>query len=137
MLLASLPGDRWLGGLPGNPLAACVTMMTLIEPLLTALHGRQPRPHATVRLTTAEPGRLGDGHRLLPVAVATDGSADVLPSCGSAMLRGLAAAKGLAVIDPSGAEAGHEVRFLEFPWPQMTVPGSHVNEQIVEGEWHR
>ena len=92
MLLASRPGDRWLVGLPGNSLAACVTMLTLIEPLLTALHGRQPRLQATVRL---------------------------------------------AVIDPSGAEAGHEVGFLEFPWPQMTVPGSHVNERIVEGEWHR
>jgi molybdopterin molybdotransferase len=116
MLLASLPGDRWLVGLPGNPLAACVTMLTLIEPLLTALHGRQPRPQGRVLLATAEPGRLGDGHRLLPVALAGDGTAVVQPSCGSAMLRGLAAATGLAVIDPSGAAAGQEVRYLALPW---------------------
>ena len=47
MLLASLPGDRWLVGLPGNPLAACVAVLTLLEPLLGALHGlpRRPRAH--------------------------------------------------------------------------------------------
>jgi molybdopterin molybdotransferase len=135
MLLASLPGDRWLVGLPGNPLAACVTMLTLIEPLLTALHGRQHRPHETVRLVTAQPGRFGDGHRLLPVALASDGSAAVLPSCGSAMLRGLAAASGLAVINPSGAEAGQQVSYLRLPWSQVLIASSQVNEPTSEGAW--
>jgi molybdopterin molybdotransferase len=128
MLLASLPDDRWLVGLPGNPLAACVTMLTLVEPLLTGLHGRQPRPAATARLMTAQPSRPGDGHRLLPVAVARDGSALVQPSCGSAMLRGLAAATGLAVIDPSGAAAAQEVSYLALPWRQVLVARSQVDE---------
>ena len=129
MLLASLPGDRWLVGLPGNPLAACVTMLTLIEPLLTALHGRRPKPHATARLTTAQPRRPGDGHRLLPVALTTDGNAVVLPSCGSAMLLGLAAATGLAVIDPTGADAGQEVRYLALPWSQAPATESFVSKR--------
>ena len=53
MLLASLPGDRWLVGLPGNPLAACVALLTLLEPLLGALHGLPRR--------TAEHGAAGRG----------------------------------------------------------------------------
>jgi len=40
MLLAALPDDRWLVGLPGNPLAACAALLTLVGPLLNGLHGR-------------------------------------------------------------------------------------------------
>jgi molybdopterin molybdotransferase len=97
----------------------------------------KPRPHASARLMTAQPGRIGDGHRLLPVALTTDGNAVVLPSCGSAMLRGLAAATGLAVIDPSGAVAGQEVRYLVLPWPQASHTESHADQRKAEGAWKR
>lgn len=40
----------------------------------------------------------------------------VLPSCGSAMLRGLAQATGLVVIPPPGADEGDEVEYLPLPW---------------------
>jgi molybdopterin molybdotransferase len=116
MLLAALPGGRWLVGLPGNPLAACSALLTLAEPLLRALHAReQPEPD-TVRLAAAAPGRPGDGHRLLPVACGPTGPAVEQPSCGSAMLRGLAGATGLAVIPPLGAPAGVPVPYLGLPW---------------------
>lgn len=117
MLLAALPGDRWLVGLPGNPLAACVALLTLVRPLLDHLHGLGPAPTVTAKLATAEPGRPGDGHRLLPVRLGGDRTATVLPSCGSAMLRGLAQATGLAAIPPPGAAAGDEVEYLPLPWP--------------------
>jgi molybdopterin molybdotransferase len=115
MLLASLPSGRWLVGLPGNPYAACVALLTLVQPLLAALQGALPGEPATVVIGSDEPGRVGDGHRLLPVR-ATGGVAEVLPSCGSAMLRGLAQASGLAVIPPEGAMSGAWVEHLPLPW---------------------
>lgn len=124
MLLAALPGGRWLVGLPGNPLAACAALLTLAGPLLDGLHGRVPGPTVTATLATAEPGRPGDGHRLLPVRLGSDGVAVVLPSCGSAMLRGLAQATGLVVVPPRGADAGDEVEYLPLPWQQLL--GAHT-----------
>ena len=121
MLLAALPGDRWLVGLPGNPLAACAALLTFVVPLLDGLHGLGPGPAVTATLATAEPGRPGDGHRLLPVRLDSDGLAIVLPSCGSAMLRGLAHATGLVVIPPPGAAAGDEVEYLSLPWRQRVA----------------
>jgi len=116
MLLAALPDGRWLVGLPGNPFAACAALVTLVGPLLERLHAAVPVPTVTARLASAEPGRPGDGHRLLPIRRSEDGDAVVLPSCGSAMLRGLAQATGLAVIPPNGASAGDEVEYLPLPW---------------------
>ncbi|MEO8519522.1 MAG: molybdopterin molybdotransferase MoeA [Dermatophilaceae bacterium] len=116
MLLASLPGDRWLVGLPGNPFAACAGLLTLVRPLLDGMHGVRPAATVMATLTTAEPGRPGDGHRLLPVRLGDGGRATILPSCGSAMLRGLAHATGLAVIPPPGAAAGDQVEYLPLPW---------------------
>ena len=121
MLLASLPGGRWLVGLPGNPFAACAALLTLVGPLLDGLHGRGPAATVTARLTTAEPGRPGDGHRLLPARLGDQGDAQVLPSCGSAMLRGLAQATGLVVIPPAGAAPGDEVEYLPLPWQHLVL----------------
>lgn len=116
MLLAALPGGRWLVGLPGNPLAACAALLTLVAPLVDGLHGLGPAARVTATLATAEPGRPGDGYRLLPVRLGDDGVAAVLPSCGSAMLRGVAQATGLVVVPPPGAAAGDEVEYLPLPW---------------------
>jgi len=115
MLLATLPGGRWLVGLPGNPLAACAALLTLVGPLLAGLHGVGPATTQTATMATAEPGRPGDGHRLLPVRRSDDGVAVILPSCGSAMLRGLAQATGLVVVPPPGAAAGDQVEYLPLP----------------------
>jgi molybdopterin molybdotransferase len=116
MLLATLPGGRWLVGLPGNPFAACVALLTLVRPLLDSLQGLGSAPTATATLVRAEPGRPSDGHRLLPVRRGADGAAVQLPSCGSAMLRGLAQATGLVVVPPGGAPAGDTVEYLPLPW---------------------
>jgi molybdopterin molybdotransferase len=122
--MAELPGGRWLVGLPGNPLAACAALLTLVGPLLDALHGLPLVPTMSATLTTAQPGRPGDGHRLLPVRRSHDGVATLLPSCGSAMLRGLAQATGLVVVPPPGAAAADEVEYLPLPWERMVASGS-------------
>ncbi|GAA3865314.1 molybdopterin molybdotransferase MoeA [Streptomyces sedi] len=115
MLLAELPGQIPLIGLPGNPLAAVSGLLTLAGPLL---RGLTDRPLAEDRTATlAEPVR---GHprdsRLVPV-VHRAGPATVRPLsyAGPAMLRGIAAATALAVIPPGGAEAHAEVRLLDLP----------------------
>lgn len=135
MLLAALPDGRWLAGLPGNPLAACVALLTLVGPLLNGLHGLAPAATVTATLATAEPGRPGDGHRLLPVRRDGDGVAVMLPSCGSAMLRGLAQATGLVVVPPPGAAAGDEVEYLPLPWHQPVYPRREwaPNELAISG----
>ncbi|WP_406400832.1 molybdopterin molybdotransferase MoeA [Streptomyces sp. NBC_00879] len=120
MLLARLApqGDmppRYLVGLPGNPLAAVSGLLTLAEPLLSGLAGRP----------TSVPYRapVGDevhGHpydtRLVPFVHRADRLVP-LHYNGPAMLRGIAAADGLAVVPPGGARAGDELEVLDLPWP--------------------
>lgn len=80
-----------------------------------------------VRLSCATAARPGDGHRLLPVRVRRDGAAELQPSCGSAMLRGLAGATGLVVVGRRGAAKHDEVDYLALPWPGPARP-------IISGE---
>ncbi|MER5969572.1 molybdopterin molybdotransferase MoeA [Streptomyces sp. NPDC002055] len=116
MLLARLAPERHLVGLPGNPLAAVSGLLTLAEPLLRTLSGRGPNPYAvTLPFATDVQGHPHDT-RLVPVAL--DGeAARPLHFTGPAMLRGIAAADGLAVVPPGGAEAGADAEILELPWP--------------------
>ncbi|KOG28039.1 MULTISPECIES: molybdopterin molybdotransferase MoeA [Streptomyces] len=114
MLLAALGGRRHLVGLPGNPLAAVSGLLTLAEPLLAALTGNA--------LSEGRSPVEGDVHghphdtRLVPV-VRPGGRAVPLRYNGPAMLRGIAAADGLAVVPPGGARSGQELTVLDLPWP--------------------
>ncbi|MFE5940958.1 hypothetical protein [Streptomyces sp. NPDC056480] len=54
--------------------------------------------------------------RLVPV-VRREGRAVPLRYNGPAMLRGIAAADGLAVVPPGGARPGQELDVLDLPWP--------------------
>lgn len=115
MLLARLPGGKFLAGLPGNPQSAVIALVTLVWPLLAGLTGRQlPRPHRVV-LGAGVPGRGGDTHLAL-ARLEPDGRAYPLPHAGSAMLRGVARADGFVVIPPGGAgSVGDEVELLPLP----------------------
>ncbi|WSR49534.1 molybdopterin molybdotransferase MoeA [Streptomyces sp. NBC_01201] len=115
MLLARLAdGGPCLVGLPGNPLAAVSGLLTLAEPLLRGIAGRlaQDRYRAPVREEVH-----GHPHdtRLIPVIHRED---NVVPLHynGPAMLRGIAAADGLAVVPPGGVRSGTEVEILDLPW---------------------
>lgn len=108
---SEVPGVRHLIGLPGNPLAAVSGVLTLGAPLLRALAGHPvPAPYAAP-LTEDVHGHPVDT-RLVPVVFDDESAARPLHFAGPAMLRGLAAADGMAVIPPGGAPAGTDVAVL-------------------------
>ncbi|MFI6648513.1 molybdopterin molybdotransferase MoeA [Streptomyces sp. NPDC050529] len=142
MLLARLgAGGPYLVGLPGNPLAAVSGLLTLAEPLLSGLAGRTPEdpyrvairddvhghPHDTrlvpvVHRTSGAPGPAS-GSSTRRDSTGTGGDTDhVVPLHynGPAMLRGVAAADGLAVVEPGGVRSGTEVEILDLPWAPAT-----------------
>ena len=96
-VLASLPGGRWLVGLPGNPFAGLVAAVTLLQPLLRGLAGLAPaRPW---RLPVHGDARLAPGiTRLVPVTLDGD-RAVVVPGARPASLAGAALADALAVLE--------------------------------------
>ncbi|MFE5712458.1 molybdopterin molybdotransferase MoeA [Streptomyces sp. NPDC056501] len=131
MLLARLVGGaepRHLVGLPGNPLAAVSGLLTLAEPLLAALAGapREPRHAPGVPVQDEIQGHPHDT-RLVPVVRRAD-RAVPLHYNGPAMLRGIAAADGLAVVPPGGARPGQALEILGLPWPTAAgdVPAEGV-----------
>ncbi|MFJ2417133.1 molybdopterin molybdotransferase MoeA [Streptomyces brevispora] len=137
MLLARLgAAGPYLVGLPGNPLAAVSGLLTLAEPLLSGLAGRASQDLYRVAVRDEVHGHPHDT-RLVPVVhrtagtrdfthragAATGGGADhVVPLHynGPAMLRGIAAADGLAVVEPGGVRSGTEVEILDLPWSPAT-----------------
>ncbi|MFD7576516.1 molybdopterin-binding protein, partial [Streptomyces sp. NPDC059810] len=114
---AEPPHVRHLVGLPGNPLAAVSGLLTLAQPLLAALNGAAAAAPAPPRVPVRDevPGHPYDT-RLVPV-VRRGGRAVPLRYNGPAMLRGIAAADGLAVVPPGGARPGQELDVLDLPWP--------------------
>ncbi|MEV5337230.1 molybdopterin-binding protein [Streptomyces sp. NPDC052676] len=114
MLLARLAEDRYLVGLPGNPLAAVSGLLTLAEPLLRALAGHPAPERYALPLKDSAQGHPYDT-RLIPV-VLRGRRAVPLHYNGPAMLRGVAAADALAVVPPGGAEPGQNTEILELPW---------------------
>jgi molybdopterin molybdotransferase len=115
MLLAALPGGGHLVGLPGNPLAAVSGVLTLAAPLLRTLGGR-PDPDPYVAPLGADVAGHPTDTRLVPVVFGEGASVNPLRFHGPAMLRGVAAADGMAVIPPGGAGAGAEVAVLDMAW---------------------
>ncbi|MGW6460693.1 molybdopterin molybdotransferase MoeA [Streptomyces sp. NPDC055078] len=119
MLLAALPPEgnrsaRYLVGLPGNPLAAVSALLTLAEPLLRGLAGLPAPVPYLAPLREAVQGHPADT-RLVPF-VHRDEQLVPLRYSGPAMLRGIAAADGLAVVPPGGGQAGAELEVLDLPW---------------------
>jgi molybdopterin molybdotransferase len=123
MLLARLAPDgdlpaRHLVGLPGNPLAAVSGLLTLAEPLLRELAGRQAPAPYRVPVRDEVHGHPHDT-RLVPV-VHRAGRLVPLHYNGPAMLRGIAVADGLAVVPPGGARADDRLEVLDLPWTTGT-----------------
>ena len=115
MLVARLPDGTWVAGLPGNPQSATVAVVTLVMPLLAGLRGLPMPPTVPVRLGADVPGR-GDFTHLSLVRIGDDDLAYPLAHAGSAMLRGVAAADGFAIVRPGQqARAGSVAEMAPFP----------------------
>jgi molybdopterin molybdotransferase len=114
MLAASLPGGKWLVGLPGNPQSAVVALVTLVAPLLAGLRGAGLPELLPVPLAVDVPGRGDFTH--LALARLTPSGAEPLAHAGSAMLRGVARADGFVVVRPGvTARAGSAGELVPLP----------------------
>ena len=111
-LLAKLPDGKLVAGLPGNPLAALVSFMTVVAPALRGLSGQSEYRMSKVPLAK---GFECDRTRVVPI-VLTSGAAEMTEFRGSAMLRGLSQADGLGVISPGENPSGTLIRVLPLPW---------------------
>ena len=115
-VLAGLPDGRFVVGLPGNPLAAMMALITMGAPLLEALGGR---PLSAVGQVTSaadfdpSPGRT----RLIPCTF-IEGLAFPSSHTGPGMMRGLAWADGVMAVPPAGVQSGEPVPVLPLPWTQ-------------------
>ncbi|MGA8116372.1 MAG: molybdopterin molybdotransferase MoeA [Actinocatenispora sp.] len=115
MLLAKLPGGRFLAGLPGNPQSAVIGLLSLVWPLVAGLSGRPLPELRHVRLGADVVGRGTDTHLAL-ARIERDGLAYPLSHAGSAMLRGVARADGFVVVPPgTTGRVGATVELLPFP----------------------
>jgi molybdopterin molybdotransferase len=111
-LLAKLPDGKLIAGLPGNPLAALVSFMTVVAPALRGLSGQSENRMAKIPLANDFPC---DRTRIVPI-MQSSGTAEMTQFRGSAMLRGLSHADGLGVISPGDNPAGTLIRVLPLPW---------------------
>ena len=112
-MLARLPDGRLLLGLPGNPLAAMMGLLTISMPLLAAFQGRTSEVGLVASAAALE-GRAGTSI-LVPFRLQQQ-QAVANPWLGSGMMRGLADATGVLVVPPQGVRAGEVVDTLTLPW---------------------
>ncbi|WP_168796512.1 molybdopterin molybdotransferase MoeA [Arthrobacter echini] len=113
-LLARLQDGRFLVGLPGNPLAAMMAMLTVAGPLIAGLRGSAlAAPSRVLSGEAFEP--LPGRSRLVPYRL-TAGRAMPSTHQRSGMLSGLAGADGVMVIPGEGCAAGDELAAMALPW---------------------
>ncbi|SDI05514.1 molybdopterin molybdotransferase [Arthrobacter subterraneus] len=113
-LLAHLPDGRFFVGLPGNPLAAMMALLTVGAPLLAGLRGAAfPESRSVLAGEAFKP--LPGRTRLVPYR-SEDGRAMPTVHHRSGMLRGLADADGVLVVPEQGCEPDEKVEALPLPW---------------------
>ena len=113
MVLAGWSTGGRLVGLPGNPLAAIVALLTLGSPLVAGLCG-QPLPDLPEVELADDVANRGSKTRLVPCRL-VDGLAVPMAHIGSGMLRGLADADGLAVVGVGEGARGSFAAWLGLP----------------------
>ncbi|HVX43369.1 MAG TPA: molybdopterin molybdotransferase MoeA [Mycobacteriales bacterium] len=112
-LLARLPGNRWLVGLPGNPAAALVAALTLLGPLVLGLLNR-PLPELERALLAAPEHAGRDRTRLVSVCAGGPGRFVPIGHDGPVSLWGASRAGWLAVV-PSRWDGREPVALLAIP----------------------
>ncbi len=112
--LARLADGRMLLGLPGNPLAAMMGLLSLGAPLFARLAGRPVPALTPVPSAVDIAGRAGSTV-LVPFHL-EDGRAVANDWLGSGMMRGLADSAGVLVVPAEGIRAGRDATTLPLPW---------------------
>lgn len=108
------PDRRFLVGLPGNPLAAMLALVSLGGPLLASMTG-QPSPELQhVRVRDAIAGRP-NVDTLIPYRL-DDGRAVPAEWTGSGMMRGLADSVGVLVCPSAGLAQDEVAETFVLPW---------------------
>lgn len=119
--LANVGAGALLFGLPGNPVAAMVSLLTLVRPALLQMMGCRARPQPLLRAACSEtlhkrPGRTEYQRGI--VSTAADGSLQVRTTGhqGSGVLSSMLQANGLIVLhhDQATVHAGDPVDVLMF-----------------------
>lgn len=113
-LLARLQDGRFFLGLPGNPLAAMMALLTVGTPLLAGLRGAA-FPELGWALSGADLDALPGRTRLVPFRQ-EGGRAVPSEHYRSGMLRGLADAHGVLVVPEQGCQQDERVPTLQLPW---------------------
>ena len=114
VMLAQLPDGRLMLCLPGNPLAAMLTLASLGMPLIDGMLGRPLAALGRVQLAH-DFTNLSGSTRLAAYRLAEGGAVPTAHQ-GSGMMRGLAEADGVAVVMPGGAWAPDSVDTIPLPW---------------------
>ena len=99
-------------GLPGNPLAAIVALFTLAQPIISKMLGQQLPVGVSIPTSQSLKGGKSDS-RLVPGSIENREFVPALYS-GSAMLRGLSASTGFAIVT-APVDAGGSIEFLPLP----------------------
>ncbi|MFF0816479.1 NTP transferase domain-containing protein [Rhodococcus sp. NPDC003318] len=109
-IVATLPDERVVLGLPGNPYAALATVLLTAPAVAAALTGA-PRPTAVTGTIAngaelAPAGSRGETPRIVPVTRQPDGSWRGVNQVRTAHLGALVGADALAVIEPATPDGG-------------------------------
>ena len=99
-------------GLPGNPLAAVVALITLAQPIISKMLGQQLPVGVSIPTSQSLKGGKSDS-RLVPGSIENREFVPALYN-GSAMLRGLSASTGFAIVT-APVDAGSTIEFLPLP----------------------
>ncbi len=110
-------GHAWFLGLPGNPVAAFVTCLTMVRPFVLRLQGVAHVAPRILNLPCASAWNKADGARLefLRARIDEAGAVDLYRNQGSGVVTSLCASDGLVLNPPGNAIApGDTVRFVSF-----------------------
>lgn len=110
-------GKAWFLGLPGNPVAAFVTFLTMVRPFILCLQGAASVSPRVLNLPSASVWGRADGARLefLRGWLNDDGAVELYKNQGSAVVTSLCWSDGLVLNPPGNTIAvGDTVRFVSF-----------------------
>lgn len=110
-------GKAWFLGLPGNPVAAFVTFLTMVRPFILRLQGAASVAPRVLTLPSASVWGRADGARLefLRASLNAQGAVELYKNQGSAVVTSLCWSDGLVLNPPGNTIAvGDTVRFVSF-----------------------